>query len=132
MHKTFEFKNSFAGVEPRFAALILFERMQFADVEKPARSQNFIGLPKYKIYILDVFERETASYQIKLIVGKLPIAAQIELSEFNGFRRDFFFRFGEHFSRKISRNEMFGFHRQPFGIFSRSASDFQNIQRLGK
>ncbi len=75
MRVAFEFKHARSGVESGFAALILFERMQFADVKAPVRTQNFARLPEDEIYIFDVFERETARYQIKLVFGKFPFAA---------------------------------------------------------
>lgn len=117
MHETFEFKSAGRSLESRLASLILFERMQFSDVKMPTRSQNPARLRKNEIKVFDVFERERASHQIESVRRKIPIFAQIETPEFDVIRRDFFFRFGKHFRRKIHSDQTFGFRCEPFGVF---------------
>lgn len=55
MHKTVELKKPVSGFKTRFTALVLLERVQLPDVEKPARRQDVGGLPEDKVQILNMF-----------------------------------------------------------------------------
>ena len=126
MIKTFEYMPAFRGIEPGFRTGVLFERMEFSNVNITTTLLYAGSFPENMMEVLYMFQYQTKRYEVIRLLRECPIRCDVSLLKLNIGCCDLLFCFGKHFFGQINGCNLLCLLNKPLCILDRATANFEH------